>query len=136
LTSYDQTFHATAPAEAGVHAGRVRGFLAELRRRALPLHSLLLYRSGRVVPSTTGAVPRRPAAHDALRHQVVHRHRRRVRAGRGRLRLADPVVSFFADQVPASAALSGSAPLRAMTVVTCSPCAPGTGSGCPARPGG
>jgi CubicO group peptidase (beta-lactamase class C family) len=121
LTSYDQTFgsafRTAAPAEAGVHAGRVRRFLAELHRRALPLHSLLLYRSGRVVAEHYWWPYRADRPH--MMHSATKSFTGTAvgfALAEGRLRLADPVVSFFPDQVPASASVPGSEPLRAMTV--------------------
>jgi CubicO group peptidase (beta-lactamase class C family) len=117
LTSYDQSFRVSAPAEAGVHAGRVRRFLGELGRRGLPLHSMLLYRSGRVVAEHYWWPYRADLPH--MMHSATKSFTGTAvgfALAEGRLRLADPVVSFFADQVPASAAVSGSEPMRAMTV--------------------
>jgi len=113
LTSHDQSFRGAAPAEVGVHAGRIRRFLGELERRSLPLHSLLLYRSGRVVTEHYWWPYRADLPH--MTHSATKSFTGTAvgfALAEGRLRLDAKVVSFFADQVPVTA----SEPLRAMTV--------------------
>jgi len=113
LTSYDQSFRVAAPGEVGVHAGRIRRFLNELERRSLTLHSLLLYRSGRVATEQYWWPYRADRPH--MTHSATKSFTGTAvgfALAEGRLRLDEKVVSFFPDQVPATA----SRWLRAMTV--------------------
>jgi CubicO group peptidase (beta-lactamase class C family) len=113
VTSYDQSFRVAAPAEAGVHAGRVRQFLGELERRSLRLNSLLLYRSGRVVTEQYWWPYRADRPH--MTHSATKSFTGTAvgfALAEGRLRPGDPVLSYFPDRAPATA----SSGLRAMTV--------------------
>lgn len=110
---FDDGFVRAAPSEVGIDGDQVAVFLDKLEEAGLELHSFMLHRQGKVAAEGW----RWPYRSDRLR--VLHSVAKSFTAcaiglaiEEGRLSLADKVVSFFPDDVPADA----SDWLQAMTV--------------------
>ncbi len=89
------------PEEAGIPASAIRNMLIRFERKALPIHSLLLWRKGRLAFETTYAPLERGHLHRLFSiTKTLTCVGIGLLADEGRLCLDDPIVKYFPDKCP------------------------------------
>ncbi len=89
------------PEEVGIPASAIRNMLIRFDRKALPIHSLLLWRKGRLAFETTYAPLERGHLHRLFSiTKTLTCVGIGLLADEGRLCLDDPIVKYFPDKCP------------------------------------